>query len=64
MATYKVYTKWVGYSVVEIDAKSPTEAHEKFELGKYDKEKESLTGAGLDYGFDNEEVIEVVEVKK
>jgi hypothetical protein len=36
MKTYKVYTKWKGYSEIELEASSPKEAGEKVLAGDYD----------------------------
>ena len=62
MKTYKVYTKWIGYSEIGVEAKSPEEAEEKVLKGDYDLLDETMTGTGLDYGFESEEVLEVEEV--
>jgi hypothetical protein len=62
MKTYKVYTKWIGYSEIGVEAKSPKEAEEKVLKGDYDLLDEIMTGTGLDYGFEDEEVLEVEEV--
>ena len=35
MKTYKVYTKWIGYSEIGVEAKSPEEAEEKVWEGDY-----------------------------
>ena len=61
MKTYKVYTKWKGYSEIVVKAKSPKEAEEKVLKGDYDLLDETMTGTGLDYGFENEEVYNVEE---
>ena len=62
MKTYKVYTKWVGYSEIKVDAKDEQEAQDFVEMGSYDSSEELHTGNGLDYGFENEEVLKVEEV--
>ena len=62
MKTYKVYTKWIGYSEIGVEAKSSKEAEEKVLKGDYDLLDEIMTGTGLDYGFESEEVLEVEEV--
>ena len=59
MKIYKVYTKWTGYSEIEVEAKSTKEAKEKVLEGDYDLFKEASTGGDLDYGFENEEVYKV-----
>ena len=62
MKTYKVYTKWIGYSEIEVEAKSSEEAGEKVLEGDYSLFREASTGGDLDYGFEDEEVLEVEEV--
>jgi len=57
--TYKVYTKWVGYSEIEVEAKSKEEAGEKVLDGDYSLFREASTGGDLDYGFDNEEITNI-----
>ena len=64
MKTYKVYTKWIGYSEIGVEAKSPEEAEEKVLKGDYDLLDEIMTGTGLGYGFESEEVLEVEEVEE
>lgn len=61
MKTYKVYTKWIGYSEIEVEAKSPTEAEEKVLEGDYSLFREASTGGELDYGFEDEEVYKIEE---
>jgi len=63
MAKYKVHTKWVGYSAVVVEASSPEEAEEKVFSGDYLGCDAEHTGFGLDYGYDNEEVVEVKELE-
>ena len=63
MKTFRVYTQWVGYSVIEVEAESPTHAQELVEMGDYDPDREKMTGSSLDYGFDHETIIEVREVE-
>ena len=60
---YKVYTKWIGYSEIEVEAKSEEEASEIVDEGSYDPCNERLTFNGLDYGGDEEEVYKVEEIK-
>jgi hypothetical protein len=62
MKTYKVCTKWIGYSEIEVEANSPKEAGEKVLAGKYDITREASTGGDLEYGFEDEEVLEIEEV--
>ena len=60
---YKVYTKWIGYSEIEVKAKSEEEAKELVNLGEYEPENELSTGTGLNLGYDEEEVLKVEEIK-
>ena len=62
MKTYKVCTKWIGYSEIEVEASSPEEAGERVLSGDYDITREASTGGDLEYGFEDEEVLEVEEV--
>lgn len=63
MKTYKVYTKWIGYSEIGVEAKSPEEAEEKVLEGDYSLFREASTGGDLDYGFEDEEVLKIEEVE-
>ena len=60
---YKVYTKWIGYSEIEVEAKSEYEAKEMVYMGNYEPENEIYTGNGLDYGYQDEEIYKVEEIK-
>jgi len=60
---YKVYTKWVGYSEIEVNAENEQEAKDFVAMGSYDPNEELLTGNGLDYGYDDEQVYKVKEIK-
>jgi hypothetical protein len=60
MKTYKVYTKWIGYSEIIVDAKDEQEAKDFSSMGFY--KKELLTGKGLDYGYEDENLYKVEEV--
>ena len=60
---YKVYTKWIGYSEIEVKAKSEEEAKELVNLGEYEPENELSTGTGLNLGYDEEEVYKVEEIR-
>ena len=62
MSLYKIHTKWIGYSEVDIEADSKDEAVQKFYDGDYDLNSELLTGNGLDKGFENEEVLFIVKL--
>ena len=59
---YKVYTKWIGYSEIEVKAKSEEEASEIVDEGSYDPGNERLSFNGLDYGGDEEEIYKVEEI--
>ena len=62
MKKYKVYTKWIGYSEIKVEAKSEEEAKDKVNSGKYEPENELSTGTGLNLGYDEEEVYKVEEI--
>ena len=62
MKAYKVYTKWVGYSEIEVDAENEEEARDFVAMGSYNPSEELLTGNGLDYGFDDEQVYKIEEI--
>ena len=59
---YKVYTKWIGYSEIDVKAKSEEEAKEMVNTGNYDPSDEIHTGNGLEYGYEDEEILEIEEV--
>mgnify|MGYP003134354140 CR=1 FL=1 len=59
---FKVYTKWTGYSEIIVDAKDKKEAKEFVAMGSYDPSEELQTGNGLEYGYDDEEILEVEEI--
>ena len=61
MKTYKVYTKWIGYSEIEVKANSEEKAREIVETGNYDPDNEIHTGNGLEYGYEGEEITEIEE---
>lgn len=63
LKTYKVYTQWVGYSVIEVEAENPKDAENLVVSGCYDPNREEMTGSSLQYGFDDETVIEVREAE-
>ena len=63
MKKYKVYTKWIGYSEIEVEAKLEDEAKEMVDMGNYEPENEVHTGNGLEYGYEDEEVYKVEEIK-
>ena len=43
MKKFKVYTKWIGYSEIEVEAKSEEEAGEKVLNGDYSMFREAST---------------------
>ena len=61
---YKVFTKWTGYSEIEVEAKSEEEAKNIVYAGEYDPNSEICTGNGLESGYEDEEVLEVEEIKE
>jgi len=62
MKKYKVYTKWIGYSEIDVEAKSKKQAREMVDTDNYDEENEIHTGNGLEYGYENEEITEIEEI--
>jgi len=64
MKTFKVIRSWTGYSEITIQAASKEQAAHLVEAGEYDNDKEALTGSGLDYGYENEETIDVKEIEQ
>ena len=64
MKVFKVTTKWTGYSEITVQAATQEEAKVLVEKVEYDTDKEVLTGYGLDYGYENEEIIEVKEIQE
>ena len=63
MPKYKVFTKWNGYSEIEVEAKSEDEAREIVDEGSYEPENEIHTGNGLEYGYEDEEILEIEEMQ-
>ena len=64
MKTYKVYTKWIDYSEIIVDAKDEQEAKDFVAMGSYDPSEELLTGNGLDYGYEDEQVYKVIDIEE
>jgi len=62
MKVYKVYTKWVGYSEIIVDAEDEQEAKDFVAMGSYDPSEELQTGNGLDYGYEDEQVYKIEEI--
>jgi len=60
---FKITTSWTGFSEITIKAKNEDEAREKYFEGDYSPNDERLTGNGLDYGFNDEQIIDVKEKK-
>ena len=59
---FKVYTKWIGYSEIIVDAKDNKKARELVSKGDYNPSDEIHTGNGLEYGYDDEEILEIEEI--
>jgi len=64
MKVFKISTSWTGYSEITIKAKDEDEAREKFLTSDYDYDDEKFTGNGLDYGFVDEQIIDLEEIEK
>ena len=64
MKVFKVTTSWTGFSEITVEAETQEEARVLVEKVEYDTDKEVLTGYGLDYGYENEEIIEVKEIQE
>ncbi len=60
---YTVYTKWVGYSEIIIDAENEQEAKDFVAMGNFDVTLEKSTGGDLDYGFEDEQVYKIEETE-
>jgi hypothetical protein len=64
MKSFKVITKWTGYSEITVQAKNEEQAKLLVEEGEYDTDNEVLTGNGLDYGYNDEETIDIQEIEE
>ena len=64
MKTFKVIRSWTGYSEITVQAASKEQAAHLVEAGEYDTDNEVLTGNGLDYGYNNEETIDIQEIEE
>ena len=64
MKTFKVITKWTGYSEVIVQAENKELAITSVDVGDYDCNNEVSTGNGLDCGYEDEEIISVEEIKE
>jgi len=62
--SFKVITKWTGYSEVIVQAENRELAITSVDVGDYDTDNEVSTGNGLGYGYENEEIISVEEIKE
>ena len=59
-----VYTKWTGYSEIIVEAKNEKDAETLVLEGNYNPSDEIHTGFGLEYGYDNEEIVEIEKISK
>lgn len=64
MKTFKVIRSWTGYSEITVQAASKEQAAHLVEAGEYDTDNEVLTGNGLDYGYENETIIKVIDTEE
>ena len=64
MKSFKVITKWTGYSEITVQAETEEQAFDLVEEKNYDPNKEVLTGNGLDYGYEDEEIVKVNEIQE
>jgi len=64
MKTFKVYTKWIGYSEIEVNAENEQEAEDIASMGHYHPSKELQTGKGLNYGYEDEQVYKVIDIEE
>ena len=64
MKKFKVKTKWIGYSEITLKAPSKKAAEDLVNECNYkSSDAEKSTGNGLDYGYENEEIVDVWELK-
>jgi hypothetical protein len=61
MKKFKVKTQWIGYSEIIVNAPSKEDAENFF--FERSSVAEKSTGNGLDYGYENEEIVDVWELK-
>lgn len=64
MKTFKVTTGWTGFSEITVEAETQEEAFDLVEEKMYDSNNEVLTGNGLSYGFEDEEILQVEEIQE
>ena len=62
MKQFKVITSWTGYSEITVQAENQEQAKLLVQEGEYDTDNAVSTGNGLDYGFNNEETIDIQEI--
>ena len=64
MKVFKVTTSWTGFSEITVEAETQDEAMDLVQMGEYDCNNEVSTGNGLKYGYNDEETIDVKEIKE
>ena len=64
MKTFKVIRSWTGFSEITVQAENKEQAKLLVEEGEYDTDNEGSTGNGLDYGYNNEETIDIQEIEE
>ena len=64
MKTFKVIRSWTGFSEIFVQAENEEQAKLLVEEGEYDTDNEVSTGNGLDYGYNNEETIDIKEIEE
>ena len=64
MKTFKVITSWTGYSEITVQAKNKQEAENLVANDEYDTDNEVLTGNGLGYGYEDEQVYKVIDIEE
>ena len=64
MKKFKVKTKWIGYSEIILKAPSKKAAEDLVNEANYESSlvREKMTGNGLDYGYENEKIVDVWEL--
>ena len=64
MKTFKVIRSWTGFSEITVQAETKQEAENLVANDEYDTYNEVLTGKGLDYGYENETIINVIDTEE
>jgi putative lipase involved disintegration of autophagic bodies len=64
MKTFKVIRSWTGFSEITVQAENEKQAKLLVQEGEYDTDNEVSTGNGLDYGYNNEETIDIQEIEE